>query len=214
MKNSITRRGGPRPKACRGTAYVSARLYFGFCMNLIWRLLRILIFSRFATKLGIFDQSKTFFRVWPTDLDPLMHMNNGKYFSLMDLSRLDFMIRSNTLPILKKNKIYPVIASEMMRFRKSLQPFQRFALTSRLLGWDDKFIYLEQFFIYKKEIYALSLVKTRFMRKPKGLVDPAELMELMGIKAPSPALPAWVTDWQAADQAFHDTTIKKARPKR
>ncbi len=183
-------------------------------MNLFWRLLRILIFSRFSSKLKLFDQSKTFFRVWPTDLDPLLHMNNGKYFSLMDLSRLDFMIRSQTLPKLKKNGIYPVIASEMMRFRKSLEPFQRFALTSRLLGWDKKFIYLEQFFLYKKEIYALSLVKIRFKRKSGRLVDPEELIQLLKIDTPSPALPSWINDWQIADQNFHDRIVKSARSKR
>ena len=32
------------------------------------------------------------FRAWPTDLDPSLHVNNGRYLALMDLGRLDLMV--------------------------------------------------------------------------------------------------------------------------
>jgi len=50
--------------------------------------------SRRASPLGSTDVGRMTFRVVPTDLDVLGHMNNGVYFSLMDLGRIDLMIRT------------------------------------------------------------------------------------------------------------------------
>src|SRR5690348_8261743 len=100
-------------------------------MNLFWRFLRIILFSRFSSHLGLFDESSIFFRVLPTDIDVLMHMNNGRYLSLLDLARVDFMIRNKVFPILKQHKIYPVVASEMIRFKKSIGLFKRFEVSTR-----------------------------------------------------------------------------------
>ena len=35
------------------------------------------------------------FRCWFTDLDVLRHMNNGKYFSIMDLARVDRILKKS-----------------------------------------------------------------------------------------------------------------------
>ena len=40
--------------------------------------------------------SKLTFRVWPTDLDLSLHMNNGRYLTIMDIGRLDFMVRGTS----------------------------------------------------------------------------------------------------------------------
>ena len=106
-------------------------------MNLIWRLLWTILFSRFSKPLGLFDEGSTTFCVLFTDVDVLLHMNNGRYFSLMDLARINFMIRNKAFYTLKKHRIYPVVASEMIRFKKSLNLFQYFQLTTRIIGWDE-----------------------------------------------------------------------------
>src|SRR5438105_6905615 len=99
-------------------------------MNLIWRFIWILIISKFQPPTDLFSINSTTFRVLPTDVDVLLHINNGRYFSLMDIARINVMIRSNMMRILQKHKIYGVVASEMMRFKKSIRLFQRFTLTS------------------------------------------------------------------------------------
>ena len=43
------------------------------------------------------------FRVWPHDLDTSLHMNNGRYWTLMDLGRADLMIRSGLWPSILRN---------------------------------------------------------------------------------------------------------------
>lgn len=90
-------------------------------MNLIWRFLYTIITSRFQKKVSLFEVTRTRFRVLPTDIDILLHMNNGRYFSMADLARLNYIMRHKNFSIYKKNKILAVIASEMMRFTKSLK---------------------------------------------------------------------------------------------
>lgn len=63
-------------------------------MNLLFRFIGLLLFSKARGPLKGLDECVTPFLVMPMDLDVLMHMNNGKYFSLMDLGRVDLMIRT------------------------------------------------------------------------------------------------------------------------
>ena len=63
-------------------------------MNLWLRLILQLLKSRFAAALEPLGTSVRRGRVWPTDLDVSLHMNNGRYLTLMDLGRLDLMLRT------------------------------------------------------------------------------------------------------------------------
>jgi acyl-CoA thioesterase FadM len=44
--------------------------------------------------LDLLGESVVRFRVWPGDLDFNLHMNNGRYLTLMGLGRLDLMARA------------------------------------------------------------------------------------------------------------------------
>src|SRR3954464_393805 len=116
-------------------------------MNLLFRLLYLLLFSKHRSRLDLFERCKTPFRVWPSDLDVLRHMNNGKYFSLQDLARVDYMIRTGVAKAMAKNGWYPVVVAETAQFKRSLKVFEKFELTSQVLCWDDKHFVLEHRFI-------------------------------------------------------------------
>ncbi|MBJ7417049.1 MAG: thioesterase family protein, partial [Niveispirillum sp.] len=70
-------------------------------MNLIFRLLRVvlaaLLSGRRVEPLGT---SILGFRVWLNDIDTNLHMNNGRYFTIADLGRVDLMIRTGMLKML------------------------------------------------------------------------------------------------------------------
>lgn len=63
-------------------------------MNLIFRLAKVLITAFFRDRLSLLDESVLEFRVLPTDLDVNLHMNNARYLSVMDLGRLDLLVRA------------------------------------------------------------------------------------------------------------------------
>lgn len=177
-------------------------------MNLIWRFIITFLRAFYRPKLGLLEKSHITFHVMPTDVDALMHMNNGRYFSFLDLSRLDYIIRCDLYNALKKHKIYSVVASEMIRFRRSINLFKAFTVTTKMLGWDDRFLYIEHHFISNNEIHAIALVKGCFLQKDKGSIAPAIVVEKLNIQLQQSVLPEWVHTWKEADKAFHDEAVK------
>ena len=177
-------------------------------MNLIFRTALQWFRSRRASKLHVHDVGRTGFRVVPTDLDVLGHMNNGVYFSIMDLGRMDLMIRAGAWTALSKHGFYPVATNETISFRKSLQPWQRFTLESRIVGYDDKAVFVEQRFVVKGEIFARAFMRGRFLKKSGGTVSVAELTEVLGIDPAEVTLPAWLAGW--SDNVALPTTRERA----
>ncbi len=173
-------------------------------MNLIFRTILQILRSRRRSTLTITDVSRAPFRTLVTDIDVLGHMNNGVYFSIMDLGRMDLMMRSGTWAKLREHGMYPVIVNETISFRKSLNLGQKFVLETRLVGVDAKAIYSEQRFVVGGEIYAKAMTRARFLKKSGGTVSVAELAEVVGAEVAELAPPAWVENW-ARDVALPAT---------
>jgi acyl-CoA thioesterase FadM len=154
--------------------------------------------SRRRSALGIHDVGTVRFRVLPTDLDVLGHMNNGIYFSIMDVGRTDLLIRAGVWAKFSARGYYPVLAGETGTFRKSLRPWQRFDLETRVIGYDEKAVFVEQRFVVDGEIYASAVTKARFLKKSGGTLSTAELADVVGIDITTLTPPAWVTEWSTA----------------
>lgn len=141
------------------------------------------------------------FRIWPNDLDFNLHMNNGRYLTLMDLGRIDLMVRGGlTLKRLRALRWAPVLGNCTIRFRRPLNPFQRYTLRTRLEAWDDKWLYMTHSFILPDgKVAALALVRGCFT-SPQGTVTPAQIMQEMAYTLPSPELPAAYRQWSEVDE--------------
>jgi acyl-CoA thioesterase FadM len=148
-------------------------------MNLYLRLLYTLIISYLQPKVGINDEQSLHFRTWPHDLDLNLHMNNGRYLTLMDLGRMQLLIRLGVMGTVMKNRWMPVIGGAEIRFRRSLAPFQSFELKTRLISWDEKWVYIEQKFVSRGEIVAIAHIKGLIKGK-KGPVPTHILLAHMG----------------------------------
>lgn len=164
-------------------------------MNLYFRLLRLLLTSFRRAYRDMWETGVTRFRVQLSDLDSVGHMNNAKYLALMDLGRVDLMLRSGSWKRTRKQEWYPVVAAQTIRYRRSLQPRQRFELHTRVIGVDEKALYMEQAFRVGGELYAHAVVQCRFLRRSGGSVDTTELVELLGGLPADRELPQWVRDW-------------------
>jgi acyl-CoA thioesterase FadM len=166
-------------------------------MNLIFRLLLTLFLSGRREPVSVLGPCLTPFRCWFTDLDILRHMNNGKYFSIMDLARVDLMIRADLYERLSQNGWYPVVVAETLRFRKSLKPLERFMVETVVLGWDEKAFILQQRFLRSEECVAEGVVRARILKRSGGSAVPAEVIALSGDVPTPPSLPDWVSAWNA-----------------
>ncbi len=164
-------------------------------MNLYLRLLLLMATVRFRRRLGIWDTSHVTFRVNLTDLDVQRHMNNGRYLTLMDLGRMDLMLRSGFWRRLTGQGWYPVVAGQTITYRRSLQLGERFDLASRVMGNDDRWIYLEQVFRRDGQVVADAIVRARFLRRTGGSVPMDEVLALVSPLPEHLEVPAWVTQW-------------------
>lgn len=167
-------------------------------MNLFLRLLLLLLTARFRPRCDVLGPVRKRFVVWPPDLDVLFHVNNGVYLSMLDVARVDLLLRSGMAPVLRRHKIYPVVAAETIRFRRSLQLFQAFEVETTVLGWDEKAIIIQHHFLRRGELVADAVVRARFLRRQGGTVSSRELLELLNVPqqvgAP-PVLPPWIDAW-------------------
>lgn len=179
-------------------------------MNRFLQLLLLSIRASRGASCGLLDVGRLNLWVRPTDLDALGHMNNGIYFSIMDLGRVDLVIRSGMAEALKPHGVYAVAAQESMTFRKSLNPFQKYVLETRLAGLDERGAYMDQRFVVDGDIYAQAMVRARFLRKSGGTVSMDELQQMLGVEPGSLNLdvPQWALDW--ADASRLPSTRKPA----
>ncbi|UTT63569.1 acyl-CoA thioesterase [Microcella humidisoli] len=164
-------------------------------MNKLLRFLWVLWRARRATPLAPTDVGSVRFRVLPNDLDLQRHMNNGVYLSLMDLGRIDLMVRSGVWGELTARGYYPVIVSSTITYRRSLELWQTYELESRIVGIDDIAAYVEQRFVRDGEIVARAVIKARFLKKSGGIVPIPELAELFDMDPQNHPLPAWLAEW-------------------
>ena len=137
--------------------------------------------------MDLLDTSVLSFRVLPNDLDLNMHMNNGRYLSIMDLGRFDIMYRIGLMELILSNRWTPVVGHLHMRYRRPFKLFQRYELHSRIISWDEKWVYIEQSFIYNNKIHAVGLVQG-LIRGKQGNIPSAQLLQLLGIDQQTPEL--------------------------
>ena len=173
-------------------------------MNLFLRLLWQAVASRFRPRCPPLGPCRTHFIVWPTDLDVLRHVNNGVYLSIMDLGRVDLLRRAGLFARIMANGWYPVVTGETIQFLRSLELFDRFTIETRVLGWDEKYILLEQRFERRGEPIAIAAVAGRFLARGGGTVSPADVVGLVERGITSPPLPDWVARWHAEQLAWRE----------
>ncbi len=151
-------------------------------MNLYFKFFFLIIRRLFYTKnKKLTDNCITNFTVGFFDLDLNFHMNNGRFFSVMDLGRFDLMIKTGYFYKIIKSGYYPVILSESILFKKSLNLFNTYEVHSKIEAWDDKFFYITQKFYLRDKIVASASVRACFKkRSQKGIISPKSLFEFIG----------------------------------
>lgn len=157
-------------------------------MNLIFRLIWLLITASGRRRIDLVDECELPLRVWPTDLDINMHLTNARYLSMMDLGRVELIMQTGMFKELMKRRWLPVVASANLKFYRQIKPFHSYKLKTRILGWDDKWFYIEQRFEVGQRLAAVGVIKGLF-RGPEGNVSTTELLKLADYVGDSPELP-------------------------
>ena len=167
-------------------------------MLLFFRFVLTMLTSWFRPRIGPLDEAKLHFRAYPHDCDLNFHMNSGRYLSFMDVARMDLIGRTRLLGPLLRRGWRPVMGGCIVRFRRSVMPFERFTVRSRVVGWDEKWFYIEHIVDNKDGVFCAAGHVRTLIRDSKGNKrTPAEVLELLNVReTASPAMPEFVTKWR------------------
>ena len=181
-------------------------------MNLWFRLVATIVSACFGPRIQApFGLSLLHFRVWPHDLDSSLHMNNGRYFGIMDLGRLDLIFRSGLWRAVLRHRWIPVLDAAIVRFRRELRPFQAFRLETRVLAWTGATLLIEQRIKSHGRsgeiLHAITIHRAGlYDRRARSYVTIERLMREIGIEAKSPEPPEEVKAFLAAEDALRRTS--------
>lgn len=162
------------------------------------RLAKETLKSRKAPPLGIFGTHLSQHVCWPWDIDPWMELNNGRALTLYDLGRIPLAGRTGLTQAARDMGWGLTVAGVSVRYRRRVQMFQRFDMRSRLIGWDARFLYIEQSMWRAGECTNQMLLRMAVITKG-GMIAPARVAAALGHADASPALPQWVQAWIGAD---------------
>lgn len=146
-------------------------------MNLIFRMIYVYLLSLFRERLPIGrTQSRLSLRVLPNDLDINLHMNNGRYLTLCDLSRIDLFIRSGLLKSMLRRNWLPIIAEHTMTYKKPLGLFQRFEMLLEVTHWDEKYFHMKHTFLVGDKVMAEGTSRGCLYARGVGVVPPEAVL--------------------------------------
>ncbi|MDP5009021.1 MAG: thioesterase family protein, partial [Glaciimonas sp.] len=127
----------------------------------------------------------------PNDLDINLHMNNGRFLTIADLSRIDLFIRTGLTTAMRKEKWAPIITEHTMAYKRSLRLFNKFEAVMQLTHWDERAFYMSHQFIRGDRIIAEGTSVGVILGR-EGVIPPetvlTRLRELRGETLPADAL--------------------------
>jgi acyl-CoA thioesterase FadM len=130
----------------------------------------------------------------PLDLDVYLHVNNGRYLTLMDNGRFAWGVRTGLARELCRKRWTPVLGGAAIRFRREIRAFDRLELVTRLASWDEKWLFLEQRFERGGRIVADARVRA-VVRAKGRTVPPSKVLALVGHEGPAPSPPPTPESW-------------------
>ena len=178
-------------------------------MNLWLRLLWLLLTHRarppLIPPLGV---SRLKSRVWPLDLDLNGHLNNGRALTIMDVGRVDLMLRFGAVPVFLRRGWAPVLAATLVRYKRELRLFQPFVIETKVLHWEGANIFMQQSFILlnkdgSEHVACTALMRAGiYSRRDRRFVDAWDLMRALNFKTVSPLATEELLAFRAADRAI------------
>ena len=154
----------------------------------------------FQKKLKWNDEVVQEFRVWFTEAD-MGIMNNARYFNFTELSKMRHFVGMGLFFNMIKLKWQPITSFQVIRYKRPLKRFQKFTLKSRIIFWDESYIFQLYTFERQNKLFASAIIKACF-KGPNGVVKISEVIKELGLdKIPdAPPIPKAVADIYSAEK--------------
>ncbi|SLJ83256.1 acyl-CoA thioesterase [Psychrobacter sp. DAB_AL43B] len=144
------------------------------------------------------DTSEITFRCRLSDIVNFLEMNNGRVFTLYDMGRTDFAVRSGLGKQLLKQRWGLVVAGSTIQYRRRIRAFEKVTMKTKIVAFDERWIYIEQSMWVKGKPCSSALLRT-------GVTEGGKVIETARILAALDqsdwALPpsGYVEEWIVSD---------------
>ncbi|RDL38702.1 uncharacterized protein BP5553_03042 [Venustampulla echinocandica] len=91
------------------------------------------------------------------EIDYVLHKSNSTYLTDLDISRVHLLLalfkngianlQKNEYAAGKKKTVMPVLGGVSVSFRRAIPPLQKYDVVTRVLCWDEKWIYVVSWFV-------------------------------------------------------------------
>lgn len=164
----------------------------------IFRTLKELWIHRAAAPLDPYGTHVSHHVCWPWDLDYFLEMNNGRTLTLFDLGRVGLGQRTGLLALVRDKGWGLTIAGASVRYRSRVRVFDRLEMRTRGIGFDARFLYVEQSMWRGRTCTSHALMRIAVTDRA-GLVPAERVIAAWGGIDRAAALPGWAQAWADAD---------------
>lgn len=147
-------------------------------------------------RVGLFETTVFTTRAWPNDLDFNVHVNNGRINTLVDLGRMHFFLRTGLLQYALRQGVRPMVGDITSKFRREIKAFDEVVIHTRLIGWVDKWAFMEHRMVRENRVIANVVMRGMFKGR-SGAMSPEVLLSEFAPDTESHVndLPQWALDW-------------------
>ncbi|XP_011493979.1 PREDICTED: protein THEM6 [Ceratosolen solmsi marchali] len=150
-----------------GVLGVLVLLHALFEVHYFLRMFMTVFLARFCRKrVHILDETSVYGLCATTDIDWLLyHMNNARYLRELDFARADFYERTNLYREICLQGTGVVQSASTIRYRRFLKPLTIFKITSKIIYWDEKTIFMEHRFVTPSDgfVRAIAICRQRLL---------------------------------------------------
>lgn len=165
----------------------------------IIRMAKELVMNRKAAKLSLTDTHVSRHMCLPWDIDLWAELNNGRTLTIYDLGRIPLAQRTGLIKVLRRKRWGLTVAGVSVRYRRRIRMFDVIEMRSRLVGWDNRFVYLDQSMWRTDGVCANQALYRTAVTGPEGIIPPTEVAAALGAEPTSPPLPDSIRAWIAAE---------------
>ncbi|KAJ8973110.1 hypothetical protein NQ317_014449 [Molorchus minor] len=128
---------------------IVALLYILFDVNYFLRIIFTIGWGKLFDKRKKLDETTEVYGICTSqDLDIFFkHMNNARYVRDLDFARFHFYERTGLYDEITKAKAHVLQTASNIRYRRTIPLFNTYKVTTKIVYWEEKTLYIEQQFI-------------------------------------------------------------------
>jgi acyl-CoA thioesterase FadM len=139
------------------------------------RLLPVALKARFRGSSSLVSRLPQ--RVSLRQIDLNRHMNQAQYPMVMELGRADLLLGNGSWTTWQAAGLNPVVAEQLVRYRRELKPLQKYVVDSRVVAVDGRFLVVEHHLLVGSAVHASGTVKILVVGK-NGVLKADDVEEM------------------------------------